>query len=182
MVFTLRKFQEKCIKQHMDLNAIFISLTKTFDTVNKEAPWVILMKFGWSWKFSQIIWCFYNGMIGLILSSGDTSAPFDTSNGVEQACVPFPVFFNLFLMCTLNYTLHESTRGVYLRYRLDSSLFDLRWLHARTRALKKLIMEALITDDCTLMAHSEHELQTIISRFIEASRLFVLTISDMYIL
>ena len=37
MIFSVRQVQEKCIEQDMDLAALFIDLTKAFDTVNREA-------------------------------------------------------------------------------------------------------------------------------------------------
>ena len=85
--------------------------------------------------------------------------------------------FNLFLTCVLNHALHNSVHGVYLRYRLDGSLFDLRRLNARTRTLERLIVEALCADYCVLMTQSEHEIQTIVSRLAKASDLFHLTFS-----
>ena len=41
----------------------------------------------------------------------------------------------------------------------------------------RLLSEALFADDCTLMVHSESDLQIIVNRFDEASRLFGLEIS-----
>ncbi|KAL6487614.1 hypothetical protein MHYP_G00042400 [Metynnis hypsauchen] len=67
--------------------------------------------------------------------------------------------------------------GVYLRYRLDGSLFDLRRLNAKTKTIERLILEALFADDCALMAHTEPAIQRIVDKFTEASRLFGLTIS-----
>ena len=46
MIFSVRQVQEKCIAQNMELVAVFIDLTKAFDTVNREALWVILPKLG----------------------------------------------------------------------------------------------------------------------------------------
>ena len=77
----------------------------------------------------------------------------------------------------MNHSLHKSTHGVNLRYRLGGSLFDLRRLNTRIRTLERLIMEALFTDDCAVITNSEHELQTIISRSAKVSHLFGLTIS-----
>ncbi|XP_063604350.1 uncharacterized protein LOC134779905 [Penaeus indicus] len=37
MIFTMRQVQKKCIKQDMDLYAVFIDLVKAFDTPNREA-------------------------------------------------------------------------------------------------------------------------------------------------
>ena len=96
---------------------------------------------------------------------------------MKQGWVLAPGLFNLFFTCVLNHKLHDSTSGVYLQYRPDSSLFNLRWLNARTRTLERLIMEALFTDDYALIAHLQHELQTIVGRFAKDSCLFGLTVS-----
>ena len=44
MIFTIRQLQEKCQKQCRDLFQVFIDLTKAFETVNREALWLILGK------------------------------------------------------------------------------------------------------------------------------------------
>ncbi|XP_056669384.1 uncharacterized protein LOC130456524 [Monodelphis domestica] len=67
--------------------------------------------------------------------------------------------------------------GVYIKYRLDGSLFDLRCLTAKTKTTERLILEALFADNCALMAHQENHLQTIVDRFSTATKLFGLTIS-----
>ena len=36
MVFVLRQIQEKCREQNMGLYAVFIDLTKAFDTVSRD--------------------------------------------------------------------------------------------------------------------------------------------------
>ena len=66
---------------------------------------------------------------------------------------------------------------MYLRYRLDGSLFDIRRLTAKTKTVQKTVLEAMFADDCVLMAHRESDLRIIVSKFAEASRLFGLTIS-----
>ena len=102
MVFTVREIQEKCTEQQMDLFACFIDLTKAFDTVNREALWIILSKLGCPSKFINLIRLFHDGMSGSILCDGDTSSPFNISNGVKQGCVLAPVLFNLFFHVCLN--------------------------------------------------------------------------------
>ena len=67
--------------------------------------------------------------------------------------------------------------GIYIRYRLDGSLFDLRRLRAQTKSVERLIVEALFADDCSLLAHSEADLQAIVNKFAEATHQFELTIS-----
>ena len=79
--------------------------------------------------------------------------------------------------CVLNHATRDLEQGVYLRYRLDGSLFDLRRLTAKTKTVEITVLEALFADDCAVMAHSESDLQIIVNKFAEASRLFCLTIS-----
>ncbi|XP_076069189.1 uncharacterized protein LOC143041234 [Oratosquilla oratoria] len=143
MIFVMRQVQEKCIEQNMDLYAVFIDLTKAFDTVNREALWVIL------------------------------------SNRMPRKirCVLGPILFNLFFTCVLNHAFRDLDPGVYLRFRSEGSVFDLRRLNAKTKTTEKLILEALFADDCALMAHKESDLQLIVDKFAEGARLFSLTIS-----
>ena len=46
MTFVLRLIQEKCREQHRDLFAVFVDLSKAFDTVDRELLWQVLVKFG----------------------------------------------------------------------------------------------------------------------------------------
>ena len=178
MIFSVRQVQEKCIKQNMDLAAIFIDLTKAFDTFNIEALLVILSKLGCPTKFVNLIRQVHDDMTGQVLSDSEASEPFSISNGVKQGCVLAPVLFNLFITCMLNYATRDLEQGVCLRYRLDGSLFDLHRLTAKTKTVKKTVLEALFADDCALMAHRESDLQIIINKFAEASRLFGLATSS----
>ena len=177
MIFAVRQVQEKCREQNKDLYAVFIDLTKAFDTVNREALWVILQRLGCPRKFVHLIRQFHDNMTGAVLSGGEASDSFNICNGVKQGCVLAPVLFNLFFTCVLNHAVRDIEDGVFIKYRLDGSLFDLRRLNAKTKTIVKMILEALFADDCALMAHTESALQRIVDKFAEASRLFGLTIS-----
>ena len=77
----------------------------------------------------------------------------------------------------LNHAIKDLEQGVYLYYRLDGSLFDLRLLTAETKTVTKTVLEALFADDCALVAHRESDLQVIVNKFADASHLFGLSIS-----
>ncbi|XP_076069804.1 uncharacterized protein LOC143041683 [Oratosquilla oratoria] len=177
MIFVMRQVQEKCIEQNMDLYAVFIDLTKAFDTVNREVLWVILSKLGCPEKFVNLIRQFHDDMTGQVLSGGEVSEPFNISNGVKQGCALAPILFNLFFTCVLNHAFRDLDLGVYLRFRSEGSVFDLRRLNAKTKTTKKLILEALFADDCAFMAHKESDLQLIVDKLAEVARLLGLTIS-----
>lgn len=177
MIFALRQLQEKCVEQNMPLYSVFIDLTKAFDTVNREALWTVLERIGCPPKFVTIIRLFHEGMTGQVLSNGNVTDTFEIRNGVKQGCVLAPILFNVFFTCMLSHAVRDLDQGVYVRYRLDGSLFDLRRLTAKTKSKKVLIQEALFADDCALVAHTESDLQLMLDRFSDASRLFGLSIS-----
>ncbi|PFX12093.1 RNA-directed DNA polymerase from mobile element jockey [Stylophora pistillata] len=177
MTFAVQQVQEKCREQNMDLYALFVDLTKAFHTVDRAALWKVLQKLGCPRKFVTLIRLFHDSMTGLVLSGGEASEPFEITNCVKQGCVLAPVLFNLFFACVLSHAVKDIEDGVYIRNRLVGSLFDPRRLNAKTQSIEKLILEALFTDDCALMAHSESTLQLTVDKFAEASRLFGLTIS-----
>ena len=71
----------------------------------------------------------------------------------------------------------DDDEGVYVRYRLDGSLFNLRRLQAHTKTQERMILDLLFADDAALVAHTERALQRITSCFADTSRLFGLEVS-----
>lgn len=161
----------------MDLYAVFIGLTKAFDTISREGLWTIRSKFGSPNRPMNLIRLFHDNMTGLVLSGREVSEPFNITNGVKQGCVLAPILFNLFFTCVLSHSVKDIELGVYLQYRLNGSCFDLCCLSVKTKTMKRITLKALCADDCTLMAHKESDLQKIVNKFTEASCLFGLTIS-----
>jgi len=60
MIFTARQLQEKCSKQR-ELYAVFIDLTKAFDSVDRSALWEVLLRIGCPPDFVSIIRSFHEG-------------------------------------------------------------------------------------------------------------------------
>ena len=87
-----------------------------------------------------------------------------------------PVLFNLFITCVLTPAVRDLDHGVYLRYRFDGSLFNLKHLSTKTKTLERMILKELFANDYALMAHKESDLQLIVDKFAEPSCLFGLTI------
>ena len=67
-IFVVRQLQEKCIEQRMNLFAVFIDLTKAFDTVNRSALWFVLRKRGIPPKITNcnMIISLHEGMLGTV--------------------------------------------------------------------------------------------------------------------
>jgi len=55
MIFSARQLQEKCIEQNLPPYQVFVDLSKAFVTINRNALWVILEKFGCPKDFVAMI-------------------------------------------------------------------------------------------------------------------------------
>ena len=179
MVFVLRQLQEKCREQNRPLYVTFVDLTKAFDTVSRKGLWQILERLGCPPKFMNMITQLHENQVGQIRLNSDLSEPFPIANGVKQGCVLAPTLFSIFFTMMLQQATADLDEddGIYVRYRTDGSLFNLRRLQAHTKTKNHLFREMLFADDAALAAHSENAMQRITSCFAEAAHLFGLVIS-----
>ncbi|KAK4319889.1 hypothetical protein Pmani_009234 [Petrolisthes manimaculis] len=69
--------------------------------------------------------------------------------------------------------------AIYIHYRHDGSLFNLRRLQAHTKTLEQMIHNLLFADDDALIAHTEGAIQGLTSCFAEAAQLVGLEVSLM---
>ena len=171
MIFTVRQLQEKCIEQNKPLYLVFIDLTNAFNTINREALWTVLERIRCPPKLVSMIRLFHDGLTSQVLSNGNVTDAFVISNGVKQGCVLPPVLFNVFFPCMLSHAVQDLEKGVYIRYCLDGSLFDLHRFTEKTKSLQTLLQEVLFADNCALVAHTEQDRQQMLDCFSEASKL-----------
>ena len=83
MVFVARQLQDKCREQHQDLYMAFVDLTKSFDAVNRDLLWNILIKFGCPSTFIATLQQFYTGMCAQVGMAGSQSSSFPVEVGVK---------------------------------------------------------------------------------------------------
>ena len=78
---------------------------------------------------------------GKISLNGDLSEPFTITNGVKQGCFMTQALFSIFLSTMLKQATDDldNEDGVYVRYRLDDNLFNLRRLRAHTNTQERLL-------------------------------------------
>lgn len=84
IVFAVR--QEKCIEQQMVLSSVFGDLTKAFDSQPGS-----LMDHSQQPGLPTMVKLFHINMKGQVLSNGDYTNSFNSSNGVKQSCVLAPM-------------------------------------------------------------------------------------------
>ena len=112
------------------------------------------------------------GQQGQVKHNGSLSGSFPISNGVLAPTL-FSVFFNIMLLEAKE----DLPDGIYIRFRTDGNLFNLRRLLTRTKTIDELITELLFADDCALLAHMKEALQHIVNRISTVAKNFGLTIS-----
>ena len=158
---------------------LFFFLTVAFVTVIRTGLWLILERLGCPPKFLQMAIELHENQRGQIRLNGDLSKPFPISNGVKQGCVLAPTLFSIFFSMTLKQSTVDlnDDEGVYVRYRLDSSLFNVRRFQAHTKTQERLIQDLLFADDAVLVAHTDQALQRVTSCLADSSRLFGLEIN-----
>ena len=177
MVFTARQLQEKCIEQRLPLYQVFVDLTKAFDTVNRDALWIILGKIGCPPTFVRMFQELHRDMKARVTFNGKLSEEFAVDNGVKQGGIPAPTLFSIYFAMLLTYTFKDCDKGVYIRFRTTGSVFNLRRFNTKTKNFSSLIRELLYADDADFVSHSEEVLQEIMNLFSTACDAFGLTIS-----
>ena len=90
---------------------------------------------------------------------------------------PGPTLSAIFFSVLLLEAKEDLPDGIFIRFRTNGSLSNLRRLLARTKILEELITELLFADDCAPLAHTEKALQHIVNHFSNAAMNFGLTIS-----
>lgn len=159
IVFAARQLQEKCQEQNVDLYSTFVDLTKAFDNVSREGLWRIMAKYGYPRKFIAIIRQFHDGMMARVQDCGETSDPFEVTNGVKQGCVLAPTLFSLMFFAMLMDAFGDADVGIGIRYRFDGSIFNLRRLQAKSIVISNTVNDLLFADDCAFNATSEAGMQ-----------------------
>ena len=133
MIFVLRQIQVKCREQNMGLNAAFVDLTKAFDIVSRDGPWKTLSRLGCPPKLFTILRQLHEGQQGQVKHNGSLSVSFPISDGVKQGFVLAPTLFSIFFSIMLREAKEDLPDGIYIHFRTDGSLFNLRRLLARTK-------------------------------------------------
>ena len=175
MISAVRQIQEKCREQNTDLYCVFVDVTKAFDTVGRDGLWKILAKL--QNKFINMVKQFHDGMMARVMENGEFSEPFPVTNGVMQGCVLAPSLFSVLFAAMLKDAFKDFETGVWIRFRTDGALFNLRRLQAKTKVLEEFVRELLFAGDCGLVAHSQEDMQLIMDRFAAACSRYGLTIS-----
>ena len=107
------------------------------------------MDCGKSWRtlagplFPTILRQLHEGQQGQVRHNGSLSGSFPIPNGIKQGCVLAPTLLSIFFSIMLLEAKEDLPDGIYICFRTDSSLFNLRHLLTGTKTIEELITELL---------------------------------------
>jgi transcription elongation factor Elf1 len=177
MIFVARQLAEKARERHSRLLACFFDLKKAYDTVNREALWGLLGKYGVPPKVVNLLRSLYTNMKASVEIDGQRTDEFEVNNGLRQGCVISCVLFNLFFDRVVAEALQSFTGDVDLSWRRDRPLSNTNKSKAKTKCKPVRITDLRFADDLMATAHTPQKLQLFIDRFATAATRWGLTVS-----
>ena len=127
-------------------------------------------------KFITIVRHFHDSMHARVQDNGESFVVFSITNGVKQGCVLVPNLFSIMFSVMLFDAFSGLDNGINIRYRTDSSVFNLRRLQAKTK-VKTDVVKKFLFADCALNITIKANMQNSGDKFSIAIDNFGLTIS-----
>ena len=130
-------------EQNKELYVKFVDLIKAFDTVNRKEMWQIMEQLSCPTRILNTLIQQHENQRCQVILIRNLIAPFPIFNEVKKGGVLAAALFTIFKQ-----TIEDSDDGigVYVRYHLVDSLFNLR-LQANTNTLKQLIRDVSFVND-----------------------------------
>ena len=105
----------------------FIDLKKAYNSIPREALWLVLSKLGVLEPTIKLIRSFHCGLQAQIRLDDVTLDPIDINNGLCQGCCMAPVLFNFYSCLVLKRWNARASKlegaGIHLMYKPDRKLF-----------------------------------------------------------
>ena len=177
-IFTVRQLMEKSREQSRNLYIVFIDFTKAFDTVNRPLLFKLLSKIGCPPNLLKTIQLLYSEVKARLVIEGELSNPFNYDCGVKQGCKLAPTLYGLYAAMALWIAFKDNNEhSIYVRFRTDGNLFDLRRLKAKTKTFYMYIREAQYADDIAVFSDSAEGLQSLLTSYHLSAKRFGLQIN-----
>nr|VZI44473.1 unnamed protein product [Spirometra erinaceieuropaei] len=107
-----------------------------------------------------------------VTGNGAVSETFAVTNGMKQGCVFAPALFSLMFPAMLVDAYLDEGSGIRVDYRTGGQLLNQRRMHFQSRVSTNTVHGLLFTDDCTLNAATEGDMQRGVGLFAAACENF----------
>ena len=177
MVFAARQLTEKSIEYRLPLYWLFVDLKKAYDSVNRDAMWTVLQKYGVPDRTIAVIRSFHVGMQAKVRVNGQFSEAFEVVSGLRQGCCLAPLLFNLYVNLILQQWRQKSgPGGVRIQYSAQLNLRQgKRQQHRDDPSIT--ITETQFADDLGIPATSRTEIVRTLHDLVQRFRAWGLTVS-----
>ena len=177
-IFMVRRLMEKSREQCRNLHIVFIDFTKAFDIVNRPLLFKLLFKIGCPPNLLKTIQLLYSNVKARLVIDGELSKPFNYDCGVKQGCKLAPTLYGLYAAIALWIAFKDNKEhSIYVRFRMDGNLFDLRRLKTKTKTFYMYIREAQYADDIAVFSDTSDGLQSLLTSYHLAAKRFGLQIN-----
>jgi hypothetical protein len=145
-------------KEHnLETWALFIDLVKAFDTVSREALWLILRKFGMPDHFINIVIRLHNGAT-MRFKVGETDTELPSTIGVRQGACEGPTLFLFIIQAALE-TMEWPVDKPEFCTKENGQTTGMRST-AKAGVTTFQLWASLFADDCALLFNSREDLIT----------------------
>ena len=149
-ITNIRWITEKAREFQKNIYFCFIDYVKAFDYVDQNKLWKILQEMGILDHLTCLLRNLYAGQEATVRTGHETTDWFQIGKGLRQGCILSPCLFNLYAEYIMRSAgVDEAQAGIKKAWRNISNL--------------------RFTDDMTLMAESEEELESLLMKVKEES-------------
>ena len=153
-LFCMRRLQELARDFNIPLHGAFVDFRKAFDSINREALWLLLLARGVAPKLVSLMQDLYSGCAAQVVANGHTSDYFPMASGVRQGCPMSPTLFNVFMDFLARLVTQrcqaQGVSGFGVAFRINRQLVPLPSIGDTDMAMLML----LYADDMVLLADS----------------------------
>ena len=150
-VFSLRVLAEKAGEYNTPLYLCFVDLRNAYDSVSRDALWVVLQKrYRVPGRLLRILKALHRDTRGAVRAYGKVSKEFPIKNGVRQGDVLAPTLFNLFFDAVISMALERHPGyGVKVLYNQEAELVG-----NRKKMSSEILQDLEYADDMALFSDS----------------------------
>jgi hypothetical protein len=120
---TLQIIIEQCIEWSSRLYTVFVDSEKAFDSINREAMWKEVKRYGMPIQIVNVIKVTYQGCACRVVHEVLVSEPILVQTGVRQGCILSPTMFLIVIDAVMRNVNRDRRRGI--QWGLVNKLEDL---------------------------------------------------------
>ena len=174
MIFCARQIMEKAREHNTKVFMLFVDLRKAYDSVPRQALWLVLEKYGIPPLLVRLIHSLHDGMKVEVSVDGATTPVVEVNNDLRQGCTITPSLFNLYF----NLEIEEWRRrcqpfGTEVLYKCGGKLVGDR----TRRPSHVLVTELHFADDAAIVGDSRERIVRAAEQLVEVLSEWGLTMS-----